>query len=256
MFTHAITRLPGVNFAKGLTRVDRGPPSFEMALAQHAAYCDALRACGLQIITLDSDPAYPDGTFVEDTAILLPREAMLTRPGAPSRRGEVATIHSPLTAHFERMATITEPGCVDGGDICVTARDVFIGRSDRTDGEGARQLANWLRTQGHSPVEVDIRGVNSILHLKSGLADLGEGRLLVIDELIDHPAFAKYQRQPIAAAEAYAANALRIDERVLVASGYPMLSRELTRMGLEVIELHMSEFAKMDGGLSCLSLRW
>src|SRR5688572_12495431 len=118
MFHHAIVRLPGSNFAQGLTRVDLGVPDAALALRQHHAYCDALRECGLEVATLPVDPRYPDGTFVEDTAIVLPEGAIITRPGATSRLGEVDAIRGALSSHFPSLDEIEAPGTVDGGDIC------------------------------------------------------------------------------------------------------------------------------------------
>jgi dimethylargininase len=256
MFRHAIARLPGANYADGLTRVDLGAPSFELTLAQHAAYCTALRDAGLELTVLPADPRYPDGTFVEDTAVVLAEGAILTRPGAPSRLGEAAAIEPVLRARFPALATIEAPGTVDGGDICEAGRHVFIGLSARTNEHGARQLARWLQTQGYGASTVDIRGLDSILHLKSGIACLGGERLLLIAELAAHPAFAGHERVVVDADEAYGANAVQVNGTVLLASGHPKLAARLRALGYRLRELDMSEFAKLDGGLSCLSLRF
>jgi dimethylargininase len=256
MFRHAIVRLPGANYADGLTRVDLGAPSFELTLAQHAAYCAALREAGLQLTVLPADLRYPDGTFVEDTAIVLPDAAILTRPGAPSRLGEAAAIEPALRAHFPALAAIEAPGCVDGGDICEAGRHVFIGLSERTNEAGAAQLAAWLAGQGYGSSTVDVRGLRSILHLKSGIACLAGDRLLLIRELAEHPAFEGYERVIVADDEAYGANAVQVNHTVLLAGGHPKLAAELRGLGYRLHELDMSEFAKLDGGLSCLSLRF
>jgi dimethylargininase len=256
MFTHALIRLPGANYADGLTRADLGRPSLREALRQHADYCAALRECGLSLIELPADERFPDGCFVEDTALLFPEGALLTRPGAASREGEVEAIRSALFAHYPRPDSILAPGTLDGGDICVADRTVFIGVSGRTNEAGAGQLRDWLVPRGYAGRIVDIRGMDSILHLKSGLAWLGEGRVLLIDELAEHPAFADFQRVRVDAAESYAANAVRINDRVLIAEGYPRLRAGLQALGYRPLELAMGEFAKMDGGLSCLSLRF
>jgi dimethylargininase len=255
-FKHAIVRTPGANYADGLTRVDLGPPSLALTLDQHAAYCAALRDCGLDLTVLPADPAYPDGTFVEDTAIVVHEGAILTRPGAASRLGEVDGVAAALRRFHPDAATIVEPGTVDGGDICEAGRHVFIGISHRTNGEGARQLAAWLATHGYTSSTVDIRAMDSILHLKSGIACLAGERLLLIPELADHPAFTGYERVLLDADEIYAANAVQVNHKVLVASGYPKLAANLRALGYDLIELDMSEYAKLDGGLSCLSLRF
>ena len=256
MFKHAIVRLPGANFADGLTREDLGAPSLPMVLAQHEAYCQALRDCGLSLSTLPADPANPDGTFVEDTAVLLPEGAILTRPGAASRQGEVAAIADALRRHYPKLATITAPGTVDGGDICEAGQHVFIGVSHRTNEEGAAQLARWLASQGYSSSTVDVRGVDSILHLKSGVSWLGNGRLLAIPELAPHESFLGFEIVRTEADEAYAANALRVNDVVLLAAGFPRLQSRLEALGYRCLALAMSEFEKQDGGLSCLSLRF
>lgn len=255
-FQHAIVRPPGSNFADGLTRVDLGAPLLALALTQHRHYCDALRACGLSVITLPADPRYPDGTFVEDTAVLLAAGAIFTRPGAATRRGEVDAIRGTLQTHYPHAASIESPGTLDGGDICDAGRHVFIGLSERTNAAGAAQLTQWLTTQGCTVDTIDIRGMRSILHLKSGLAHLDDGRLLVIEDLADHPAFARFERVRVEADEAYGANAVQVNNRVLIASGHPKLEARLRTLGYNPLALDMSEFAKMDGGLSCLSLRF
>ena len=255
-FNHAIVRLPGSNFADGLSREDLGAPSLALALEQHAAYCQALRDCGLALTVLPADLAHPDGTFVEDTAIVLPEGAILTRPGAASRLGEVADIAQALRAHYPVLARIETPGTVDGGDICEAGRHVFIGLSHRTNAAGAAQLAVWLASVGYTSSVVDVRELHSILHLKSGMSWLGDGRLLVIGELAAHPAFADFEIVRTEADEAYAANAIRVNDFVLLASGFPRLQARLQALGYRCLPLAMSEYAKMDGGLSCLSLRY
>ena len=256
MFRHAIVRLLGANFAQGLTRVDLGAPSLALARDQHRAYCDALRDAGLELTVLPADEAYPDGTFVEDTAVLLPEGAMLTRPGADSRLGEVDAIRVALGAHFAAFAQIVAPGTLDGGDICEAGRHVFIGLSHRTNDAGAAQLATWLRGHGFEATTVDIRRMESILHLKSGMSYVGNGRLLVIEELAAHPAFAAFERLVLDPDEAYGGNAIEVNGRILIASGHPRLEAKLRALDETVVVLEMSEFAKMDGGLSCLSLRF
>lgn len=256
MFKHAIVRLPGSNFADGLTREDLGLPLLPQVMAQHERYCQALRDCGLSLTVLPADLAHPDGTFVEDTAVLLPEGAILTRPGAASRLGEVAAIADSLHAHYPAITSIVAPGTVDGGDICEAGKHVFIGLSHRTNEDGARQLAAWLSKHGYTSCTVDVRGIDSILHLKSGMSWLGEGRLLVIDELAEHPSFNDFEIVRIDGNEAYAANAIRVNDRVLIASGFPQLQSQLQSLGYRCIALDMSEFAKLDGGLSCLSLRF
>ncbi len=214
MFTRAIVRPPAANFAAGLTSVDLGKPDFAKALEQHARYCDALQRCGLALTRLPADARYPDSTFVEDTAIVTDRFAILTRPGAPSRAGEVAGMEPTLRESFPRIHTIVAPGTVDGGDICQIENYFFIGISDRTNAEGARQLGGILAQEGFTSTQVDIRGVPGILHLKSGIAYLGDNRLVLIDALAEHAAFRGYEIVRIAPEENYAANCLRMNAHV------------------------------------------
>jgi dimethylargininase len=251
----AIVRPPGRNFAEGLTTVDLGIPDYESALRQYARYCDALVECGLQVTKLDADLRYPDSTFVEDTAILTARAAILTRPGAASRAGEVAAIAGVIRSLFPRTLQIEAPGTLDGGDICEAGDHFFIGISHRTNEEGARQLAVHLAALGFTSSTIDVRGMTSILHLKSGISYVGNNTIVVMDEMADDPRFRSYEVIRVSRDESYAANCVRVNERVLLAAGYPHLAAELGAKGFRCLELEMSEFQKMDGGVSCLSLR-
>lgn len=256
MFRHAIVRKPGRNFPDGLTSGRLGVPSFEKALDQHLGYCQALELCGLRVTVLEADLRHPDGTFVEDTAVLTPGSAILTRPGAPSREGEVAEIQESLGRFFRTLHQIRAPGTLEGGDICQAENHFFIGISARTNEAGGRQLAEFLASEGHTSSFVDIRGFQTVLHLKSGIAYLGDNHLVVSEELSGHVDFRGYNLIRVNAAERYAANCVRINDRVLVPAGFPGLRESLERLGYAVLPLDMSEFEKMDGGLSCLSLRF
>jgi len=256
VFTRAIVRTPSANFADGLTSVDLGTPNYKLALEQHAAYCRALEDCGLSLTHLPADERYPDSTFVEDAAVLTERGAVITRPGAASRLGEIEEIRGVLRHHAPRIFEIQAPGTLDGGDVCEADGKFFIGVSHRTDGFGAAQLAAILSALGYDATLIDIRGLSNILHLKSGLAYLGGNRLLVIDELKSLKQLSGYELIDVDSAEAYAANCLRVNDPVLIAAGFPVLRRKLQKLGYETVALEMSEFEKMDGGLSCLSLRF
>jgi dimethylargininase len=256
MFTSAIVRPPAPNFYQGLTTAGLGVPDYERALQQHAKYCNALAECGLKVTTLAPDENYSDSTFVEDTAVLTARCAVLTRPGAPSRAGEVATMRQALAEFFPYLNTIKAPGTVDGGDVCEAGNHFFIGISERTNEAGAQQLTGLLTPSGYSCSSVDMRSESSLLHLKSGLAFLGDNRLVVSEALADRHEFADYDSVVVNTAEAYAANCVRVNDFVLVAEGYPVFTGKLRGLGYKTIELEMTEFEKMDGGLSCLSLRF
>jgi dimethylargininase len=256
VFQHAIVRLPGANFADGLTTADLGTPSFERVLTQHTRYCDALRECGLSLITLAPDLQHPDSTFVEDTAILTSRGAVLTRPGAPSRLGEVDSIRSAIEGFFPAPDAIHPPGTLDGGDICQAGDHFFLGLSQRTNPEGARQLAASLARFGYTSSTIDIRSQSGILHLKSGVSFLGDNTLVMMEEMAGIADLSSFDLIGVSPVESYAANCVRVNDRVLVAEGHPRLIADLEARGFHPIVLDMSEFRKMDGGLSCLSLRF
>ena len=260
MFSRAIVRIPGSNFADGLTTVDLGVPSFDEALRQHARYCDALRECGLSLTVLDPDLRHPDSTFVEDAAIITPHAAIFTRPRAASREGEVAAIRPVIERFYSRTFAIDSPGTVDGGDICEAEEHFFIGISLRTNEAGAHQLAAHLKAFGYTASTIDIRAMTTILHLKSGISYIGDNTLVVMEEMADNPRFnaefARFNLLRVTPAESYAANCVRVNHRVLIAEGFPHLRDELIARGFNPLVLNMSEFQKMDGGLSCLSLRF
>jgi dimethylargininase len=256
LFRHAIVRPPSSSFARGITTAGLGAPVLELALEQHARYCEALERCGLSLTRLEADPRYPDGTFVEDDAVLTPRTAVLARPGAESRRGEIEEIREALARHYRAVSAVTAPGTLDGGDICEAGDRFFIGISRRTNEEGARQLARFLEPEGFGVTFVDIRGTPGILHLKSGIACLEGGRLVLIDALAGREEFRGREVIRVEERENYAANCVQANDAVLLAAGHPAMQASLSRLGYKVIPLDVSEYRKMDGGLSCLSLRF
>ena len=256
LFTRAILRTPAPTFAEGLATSGLGPPDVSLALAQHRDYALALERCGLTLTVLPPDPRYPDSCFVEDTAVLCGSTAIVALPGAPSRAGEVDEMRGRLSELFPSVRAIEAPGTLDGGDVCEAGARFFVGVSARTNEAGARQLANFLEAEGRPATLVDVRGVPGILHLKSGVTWIGDGRLVAVDALAKHPAFSEYAVVPVAAEEAYAANGVRVNDHLLVAAGFPRLEASLESLGYPVTAVEMSEFRKMDGGLSCLSLRF
>ena len=256
MFKRAIVRIPGRNFADGLTTVDLGTPQLDEVLKQHTLYCDALRECGLELTVLEPDLRHADSTFVEDTAILVPEAAIFCRPGAASREGEVAAVRPAVERFYFSTFTIEAPGTVDGGDICEAGSHFFIGLSQRTNSEGARQLTACLNALGYTASTIDVRGMTSILHLKSGISYIGDNTLVVMEEMASNPHFSRFELIRVSEAESYGANCVRVNDRVLVADGFPKLTADLGKRGFKPLVLNMSEFQKMDGGLSCLSLRF
>lgn len=255
MFSGAIVRPPGLSFKRGLTTIDLGRPDHERALSQHEAYCQALESCGLSLTRLDADELFPDSTFVEDTAVLTTRGAIVARPGAPSRTLETNGISAVLTGQFSEVHHIVAPGKLDGGDVCDANGKFFIGISERTNPEGANQLASLLSLFGYESVIIDIRGAQG-LHLKSSIAYVGDNKLVITDSLSTLKEFREFDRIVVAAGEEYSANCVRVNDRVLIASGFPGLAESLRNAGFRTIALEMSEFQKLDGGLSCLSLRY
>jgi dimethylargininase len=256
-FTQAIVRPPGANFAEGISSAfEPQAPDVMVALTQHRRYCEALRACGLQLTQLVVDLRYPDGTFIEDTAILTEKAAIITRPGAQSREAEAAGTRETLRSCFDSILEITAPGTVDGGDVCEVDGAFLIGLSRRTNAEGVRQLAALLANLGHKSVVIDIRASNTLLHLKTGLSYVGDGVFVARVDGALADALQRYTIIKLPPAEAYAANCIRVNDCVLVAAGYPQLFAALEARRFLVTALSMSEFEKMDGGLSCLSLRF
>jgi len=255
-FSRAIARTPASTFAAGLTNAALGAPDPAAVFTQHRAYCACLEKAGVAVTLLDADDAFPDSTFVEDAAIVVRGRAIVTRPGAPSRLGETAAVRSALSAHLGDLASIEPPGTLDGGDVCETDGGVCVGISHRTNRSGAEQLATWLKRAGTGTTFVDIRDLDAILHLKSGMSYLGDG-IFVVDPALRSrlPLDGADVVLPLAG-EAYGANCIRVNDVVLVASRHPHLQAQLEGRGLRCVALEMSEFQKMDGGLSCLSIRF
>ncbi len=238
---------------EGLTTANLGKPNVEAALRQHSGYVDALRACGWRVDELEPADAFPDSTFVEDAAIVVGGGVILTRPGAESRRGEVDLLREHVG---EPLGEIVAPGTLDGGDVCELENGFLVGLSDRTNAHGAEQLVDLLRSMNLAAEVIDLRGLHGLLHLKTGLSYLGDGVALVHEALDGVSALAKLRRVVVPPDEAYAANAIRVRSKVLLAAGYPVVVDSLRQLGFDLVELPMGEFQKLDGGLSCLSLRF
>jgi dimethylargininase len=255
VFHRAIVCPPSANLASGLRSLDLGAPDYARALTQHETYCMALEQCGLKLVRLEADARHPDSTFVEDTAVITEGGAVLTNPGAASRVGEVDGVGRALAQFYSKLHYICRPGTLDGGDVCEAGNHFFIGISQRTNETGAQQLAKLLTSFGYTSCFIDIRGLKEILHLKSGLAYLGDRRLMVIEALASREEFRGYHLVRVSRGEEYAANCVRVNSYVLVAAGYPEVNERLQGLGYHTLALDMSEFQKMDGGLSCLSIR-
>ena len=251
--THAIVRPPSLRMADGLTTAGLGAPDPERARRQHDGYIRALQKCGLDVTVLPASDDFPDAAFVEDTAVIVGDGAVLTNPGAPSRQGEIDLIRDTITRSFDRVHAIAPPGTLDGGDVLQAGTHYFVGISERTNDAGARQLIDIVERFGGTGSVVPL---TTMLHLKTGVSWLGENRILVAGELCDHEAFNRFEHVTVSPAEAYAANALCINGTVLLPKGFPETRERISNLGYPVRILDMSEFQKMDGGLSCLSLRY
>lgn len=251
MFSHAITRTPGPDYSLGLTTSTLAAPDMELTLAQHDAYVRCLESLGLTVTVLPPAPGFPDACFVEDTAVVVREVAVVSRPGAPSRQGEVDSMIQPLSEH-RPLARIEAPGTLDGGDILQVGRRFFIGVSDRTNEHGARQLESILAKHGYTSTLIEVAAG---LHLKSSLNYVGENTMLVTADFARHPAIADFERIICPAGEEYAANTLLMNGTLIMPTGYPRTKALLTPLGMPIIELDTSEYRKMDGGLTCLSLR-
>ncbi len=251
-FSQAIARRPGQDIAAGITTAKLGAPDYDKAVAQFDAYVQTLIDCGIAVIALDPLRGHPDAHFVEDAAVVTPEIAVITRPGAPARRGEVASIATALKA-FRPIAWIQPPGTVDGGDVLLMGRHFFVGLSERTNREGAEQLGQTLAEYGYTWTTVPVAAG---LHFKSSVNAVAEHTVLTTREFADHPALADVDRIVLPEGESYAGNTLLVNGRLIMPAGYPRTRERLQALGMPVIELDTSEFRKMDGGLTCLSLRF
>lgn len=253
MFSKAIVRTPCRAVVNGLTSATLGVPDHAAALRQHREYVRALQACGLQVTVLPADEAFPDSTFVEDAALLTPRCAVVTRPGAASRRLETVSMREAINGFYDESECITAPGTLEGGDVMMVGEHFYIGLSGRTNIEGARQLISILEKYGMTGSVIELQ---EVLHLKTGVSYLENGKLLACGEFLNNPGFLDFEILPVAPDEAYAANSLWLNGTVLVPAGFPRTCATIAAAGYEVLEVDVSEFQKLDGGLSCLSLRF
>lgn len=248
MFTRAIVRKPGENFADGITTATSQKPDYRKALKQHKAYCDALKYCGVDVTVLEADLDYPDGCYVEDTAIVTEEMAVITKPGNHSRFGEQDKIAEQLVT-TKKLEYIFNDGRLDGGDVMRVGKHFYIGRSNRTNAEGAEQLAIILKKYGYTSSEIPVK---SVLHLKTGITHLKDNYFISIPEF--KPYFKKKEVIEVASDEGYMANCLFVNHHLITPQGYPKTSLFLENLGIKSFQLNMSEFKKMDGGLTCLSL--
>jgi len=253
MFKNAIVRRPCREMIEGLTSASLGKPDFMKAMEQHNEYVQALRSCGLKVKVLEADSQFPDSVFVEDVALCTSKCAIVTNPGARSRNGEKIKIRPVLKSFYKQLESIGSPGSLDAGDVMMVGEHFYIGISQRTNNQGAKQLIEILERYDMTGSTVPLK---EMLHLKSGLSYLEQNKLLISGEFMNHPAFADFQRIEVDPGEAYAANSLWVNSTVLVPEGYPLTRDKIEQAGYPTLTLDVSEFRKLDGGLSCLSLRF
>lgn len=253
MFKNAIVRKPGKSMVSGIGPGTLGPVDYENALKQHDAYVQALKKVGVEVTILEPLEAFPDSCFVEDTAVLTKKFAILCNPGAESRNGEKFPMHETLKDFYENIEEIKSPGTVDGGDVMMVGDYFYVGISARTNEEGAKQFIDYLKKYGYDGTAVPLK---EMLHLKTGLAYLENNNLLIAGEFIEDPRFKDFNKIIIPNDESYAANCIWMNGYVLVPAGYPKVKQSIEDLGYNIIEVDTSEFRKLDGGLSCLSLRF
>lgn len=252
-FNRALVRTPSASVVNGL-RAGGGPgPSLEGIRREHAAYIAALETAGLAVTTLPPLEEFPDAIFVEDPALVFANGAILLRPGAPTRRGEVAALEAHLREQFDTLLVLEE-GHVDGGDVLATPDTTFIGLSERTDRAGAAALVRLLARLGHRG-EV-VHTPDGILHLKSACTLLDVETILATEALAGPGIFPGFRILTVPEGEQLAANALRLNDFVLASVEHPRTIALLDRWGYKPLPLRTTEVSKLDAGLTCMSLRW
>ena len=233
-----------------LTHLEREPLDVARAVREHAAYESLLARLGATVLHLPPEPDLPDAVFVEDTAIVLDEIAVITRPGAPSRRPETASTAAALAAH-RSLAHIQAPATLDGGDVLVADRRIYVGLSTRTNRAGIQQLAAVLAPFGYEVIPVEFAGC---LHVKSGVTRVADGLLLLNPDWVDAATFLGHRAVAVDAAEPHAANALAFGGSVIHPAHHPRTRARLEAEGLRVEPVAMTELAKAEAGVTCCSL--
>ncbi|WP_042349332.1 dimethylarginine dimethylaminohydrolase family protein [Bacillus massiliigorillae] len=255
MFRNVIVRVPSETICNGITSADLGKPNYKLALKQHEEYVSALSKTGVNVTVLQPHDEYPDSCFVEDVALCTRECVIITRPGADSRRkeAELPDMLETLNNFYTHIEYIEEPGTVEAGDIMMVGDHFYIGESARTNRAGAEQVIAILEKYGLSGSIVPLQ---EVLHLKTGTTYLENNNLLVAGEFKSVPDFEKFHRIEVEDEEAYGANCIWVNDYVIVPEGYPKVKKAIKALGYKVLVVDTSEFRKIDGGLSCLSLRF
>lgn len=247
----ALTREVSPSIARcELTHLPRAVIDLSRAKAQHDAYCDKLSDLGCEVRRLPAEPDLPDAVFVEDTVVVLDEFAVLTRPGAASRREELPSVAGALRP-YRSLAGIEPPATLDGGDVMQVGKTLYVGQSRRTDARAVEQLRGIVSPHGYSVVPV---GVDGCLHLKSAVTRVADDLLLLNASWVDPDAFSGMRWVEVDPAEPFGANALLLGDVVLHAEAFPRTRRRLEDSRIGVISLDVSELAKAEGGLTCCSV--
>ncbi|HET7291512.1 MAG TPA: arginine deiminase-related protein [Vicinamibacteria bacterium] len=234
-----------------LTHIARERIDLGLARLQHENYIDGLRRNGVEVVRLEADEAYPDGCFVEDTAVVLDELAVLTMPGSASRRGEVEAVARALEPFRREIARVELPATLDGGDVLVVGRRIYVGLTSRTNAAGVAALRRIVSPHGYDVAAVAVPGC---LHLKSAVTAIDERTLLANRAWLDAPPFDGFAVIEVAPGEPGAANVLRVGEELWAHPGYPRTFEGLRRAGLPVVPMDISEFVKAEAALTCKSL--
>ncbi|MEG1254691.1 arginine deiminase family protein [Clostridium sp.] len=255
MFKNVIVRRPCKALVEGISTANLGKPNYELALKQHDKYIDTLKKCGVEVTVLEANDEFPDSCFVEDVALCTSKCAIVTRPGALSRRNEILQpdMQNSLKKFYENIEYIKEPGTVEAGDIMMVGDHFYIGLSARTNEEGGRQMIEILEKYGLSGSIVPLK---EVLHLKTGLSYIENNNLLVAGEFVTSSEFKEFNKIIIDNNESYSANCIWVNDVVIVPEGYKGTKQAIEEAGYKVMEVDTSEYRKIDGGLSCLSLRF
>lgn len=256
MFKNVIVRKPGKSICNGITSApELGKPDYEKALKQHESYVETLKKCGVSVTVLEPLENFSDCCFVEDTAVLTKKCAIISNPGAESRNKEPEYIVETIKKFYpeDKIEYIKSPGTLEGGDVMMAGDHFYVGKSARTNEEGIKQFIKILNKYGLTGSEVPLE---KVLHLKTGVNYIENNNMLVSGEFIDKKDFENYNKIIVPEEESYGANCIWVNGTVIVPEGYPKIKKAVEDMGYKVLVTDTSEFKKIDGGLSCLSLRF
>ncbi|WP_319764323.1 arginine deiminase family protein [Maridesulfovibrio sp.] len=258
MFSKIIVRTPAQSLGQGLTEAGLGCPDMELTAAQHKNYIEYFTQAGIKVTVLPPVEKFPDSVFVEDTAVMIPHEngtaAFLTCPGAKSRRGEVDEIEAALAAETDRIIRMEGNGLMEGGDVLLMGKTFYVGIDSRTNAEGCEQFTAAAAEFGYKTVPVPF--TNGMPHLKTEVSALDQETLLMSARFAKREEFSGFKKLIVPEGEEYSANCLYLGNSLLAPEGFPRTAELLDKNGFTPDFINMSEFRKMDGGLTCLSLRW